>query len=335
MFSKVKDSMRLGFLVRPLEHLDLEQLAEWASKNGYEALEIDARPGNKQIDVTEPIEALARKVKDILGQHDLVISSLGYYVNNLDPDEKKRQQYHQHIKLLTDTCNLLDVGVVCTFVGSVPGQDMDRNIEAVREHFSPLVEYAKDHNVRIAIENCPMVGGIGENVTPFAPGNIAYCPQNWDRIFDEVGLDNLGLNLDPSHLCWQQIDYVEVARQYGNRVYHVHAKDTEFVQSRMFRAGILHDKSGLGSSTGTWRFRMPGWGAIDWPAFISALAESGYDYVISVEHEDPIFAGLGAEEGLKKTAQYLKQYVIRERAEYGGFIWAGKILTRSGEIQGN
>ena len=325
--------MRLGFLVRPLRDLSLKQLVEWAAKNGFEALEIDARPGNKHVDVTSLDGERAREISRLLDQHNITISSLGYYVNNLLPDDQKRKEYHQHIKLMIDACNLLDVGVVGTFVGSIPGEGIERNIEAVGEHFAPLVEYANDNNVKIAVENCPMVGGIGEYRTPCAPGNIAYCPENWEKIFEKVGLDNLGLNLDPSHLCWQEIDYVEVARQYGDRVYHVHAKDVDFVSSRKFRTGILHSESGLGSSTGTWRFRIPGWGVIDWPAFISALAERGYDYVISVEHEDPIFAGERTEEGLLKAMRYLKPLMIEQRGAYGEFGWFGTTLKPNGEYR--
>jgi sugar phosphate isomerase/epimerase len=239
------------------------------------------------------------------------------------PDRKQRGEYHKYINLILDACDLLDIRVFGTFIGNVPGKDIDEIMEDIEQVFAPILEYAKDRNIKVAIENCPMVGGMGKYRTPYAPGNIAYCPENWDKIFNKLNFDNLGLNLDPSHLCWQNIDYVETTRQYGKRVFHVHAKDLEFVPSRISRTGILHSKSGLGSNTGTWRFRIPGYGQINWAAFISALAESGYDGTVSVEHEDPIFTGLRIEEGLYKAVSYLSQYIIRHKSKYGSFEWFG------------
>jgi sugar phosphate isomerase/epimerase len=95
-------------------------------------------------------------------------------------------------------------------------------------------------------------------------------------------------------LVWQKIDYIAATRKFGERVYHAHAKDTEILPSKLSKVGIIGD--------GWWRYRTPGKGMIDWRGFIAALKESGYDSVLSIEHEDPLLEGI---EGLLSGKKYL------------------------------
>ena len=83
-----------------------------------------------------------------------------------------------------------------------------------------LVRYAGEHKVKIAIENCPMIFSDDE-----WPGglNLAYSPAIWREMFRIIPDANFGLNLDPSHLLWQQIDYARVIQDFGERIFHVHA----------------------------------------------------------------------------------------------------------------
>src|SRR5690606_25076255 len=119
--------------------------------------------------------------------------------------------------------------------------------------------------------------------------NIAYSPEIWDEIFTMFPSNNLGLQLDPSHLVYQGIDYLQATRDYGSRIFHVHAKDVDINDNARQRFGVfgtIRKVDGFGN--GWWRFRTPGWGVIDWAALISILIEVGYEGNLDIEHEDEV-----------------------------------------------
>ena len=139
-----------------------------------------------------------------------------------------------------------------------------------------------DHGVKIGIENCPMIFSYDE-----WPGgnNLMHTPATWRTCSVPSTGDTLGLNLDPSHLVWQMIDYERVVREFGERIYHVHAKDMEIDREGLYEHGVL--SAGMG-----WQMpRLPGLGEVRWDRFIAALYRAGYDYAIVVEHEDRQFEG--------------------------------------------
>ncbi len=158
------------------------------------------------------------------------------------------------------------------------------------------------------IENCPM-----ENWQRFGlPGNFAYSPELWDALFNEVPSTHFGLNFDPSHLYWLGIDYLQAAKDFCERIFHAHAKDTEILSEGRYRYGILSRQLTQNFwESGWWRYRMPGAGSVDWKAFVSTLKEVGYDFVLSIEHEDPVWEGTEekVKEGLKLGFQHLSQFV--------------------------
>ncbi len=265
--------MKLGLLTAAFPRRTLEEIAVWSAGAGFEALEVHCGPGG-HLDV-ESFDPGA--VRALLAGHGLEISALAYYPNNLDPDDAAREAAHGHLRRVIDAAARLDVGVVCTFAGADHRAPLADNLERFRRVWPPLVGYAEERDVRIAIENCPMV---------FSPDrwpggtNLAYCPAAWDAMFEAIPSAALGLNLDPSHLVWLQVDYERAVRDYGERILHVHAKDTVVRSDGLYRSSIL--SLGVG-----WQVaRMPGRGDIDWGRFVGALREVGYDGVISVEHED-------------------------------------------------
>jgi sugar phosphate isomerase/epimerase len=139
--------------------------------------------------------------------------------------------------------------------------------------------------VRLVVENCPMEGWHPDGY----PANLAYSPELWEWMFS-LGLY---LNYDPSHLVWLGIDPVAALRPYVDRVLHVQAKDTELDLAARDRFGIygrMRDKRSPWD-TGWWRYRVPGRGQVDWRAVVDALDEGGFDGVVSVEHEDPVWSG--------------------------------------------
>jgi sugar phosphate isomerase/epimerase len=283
--------MKLGFMTAPFPELSLEQVAAWAAENGFGMLEVACWPPGKaerryagvtHIDVTDFDAAQAKDVQAVMDKYGLDISSLGYYPNALHPDEAHREMVIGHLKKVIVAAEMLQVPIVGTFVGRDKDRTMEDNLEEFAKVWPPIVKFAAEHNVKIAIENCPMIFTNDE-----WPGgnNLAISPYVWRKMYEIIPDENFGLNLDPSHLIWQFIDYVRVVYDFGERIFHVHAKDMRIDYEQLYQRGVM--SVGMG-----WEIpRLPGLGDVDWGQFISALYGVGYDYVISIEHEDRAFEG--------------------------------------------
>jgi sugar phosphate isomerase/epimerase len=304
--------MKLGLMTAALPGLTLDEVAGWAAGEGFAALEIACWPletgdrrryaGVTHIDVDGLDADGARAIRAGLDRHGLEISSLAYYPNNLDPDLAVRSAAHDHLRRVILAAEALEVPLVGTFIGRDPGRSVGDSLEDVGRTWPDLVRFAGQHGVTIVIENCPMIFSGDE-----WPGgkNLAYSPAIWRRLFEIVDADNFGLNLDPSHLVWQMIDYERVVREFGPRIRHVHAKDMEIDRDGLYEHGVM--SAGVG-----WQVpRLPGLGEIRWDRFIAALYRAGYDGAISIEHEDRSFEG--SEELVKKgfllARDVLKPYV--------------------------
>jgi sugar phosphate isomerase/epimerase len=221
-------------------------------------------------------------VRELLAAHGLEISALAYYPNNLHPDAAHREEVNRHLLKVVDAAQRLEVGVVGTFAGNDQTKSPPDNLAAFREVWPPLVAHAEERGVKIAIENCPMIFSYDE-----WPGgtNLGRSPALWDDMFEAIPSASFGLNLDPSHLVWQMIDYERVVYDYADRILHVHAKDMEIDRDGLYKNGVL--SLGIG-----WQVpRLPGLGEVRWDRFIAALYAVGYDHVVSIEHEDRAFEG--------------------------------------------
>ena len=281
--------MKLGLMTAAFPTLTLEEVAEWSAANGFETLEIASWPaargehrryaGVSHIDVDRLDE---RAVHDLLDRHHLAISSLAYYPNNLDGDAATREAAHAHLRNVVLAAQRLGVGVVGTFIGRDQRRSVTENLADFRKVWPPLVRFASDHGVKVAIENCPMI--FSEDEWPGGK-NLAYSPALWRQMFEAIPDPNFGLNLDPSHLVWQFIDYERAVREFASRILHVHAKDMAIDRDGLFEQGVM--SLGIG-----WQIpKLPGLGEIHWDRFISALYGIGYDGAVSVEHEDRKFEG--------------------------------------------
>jgi sugar phosphate isomerase/epimerase len=284
--------MKLGFLTACLPGESLDEIAGWAGARGYRALEVAAwpdRPGRdweaSHLDVEAMDGAEAERVRNLLDTNGLELSAVAYYENNLHGDLTVREQVHEHLLRCIDAAQLLGCPLVGTFVGRDIGLSVQENLRLAEKVFPPLVEYAAARDVRLVIENCPMEGWHPDGY----PANLAYSPELWDRLSD-LGLY---LNFDPSHLVWLGIDPVAALKGSIDRVLHVQAKDAEVDRDARNRYGVfgqLVDKPSPWT-TGWWRYRIPGLGEVDWRRVVDALYEGGFDGVVSVEHEDPIWGG--------------------------------------------
>ena len=284
--------MRLGLLTAPFPRRSLAQVASWAAGEGFQMLEVACWPaagadrrryaGTSHIDVTRLDPG---RVREILDEHRLEISSLAYYPNNLHPDPRARRAANGHLRKVVDAAAELEVPVVGTFAGRDQTKTLAENFREFRKVWPRLVDYAESRGVKIAIENCPMLFSYDE-----WPGgtNLAATPAAWDEMFSIVDSPSFGLNLDPSHLVWLMIDYERVVRDYAAKILHVHAKDLEIDREGLYRNGTI--SLGMG-----WQVpRLPGLGEVRWDRFVSALYRVGYDHVVSIEHEDRSFEGTDA-----------------------------------------
>jgi sugar phosphate isomerase/epimerase len=300
--------MKLGFLTAAFPDSTLEQAAKWGAESGFQAIEIACWPVGKatrryagvtHIDVNALDKAKAKEIRKMLDGYGLPISSLAYYPNPLHPDAEHRETVISHLKKVIEVAALLETPVVGTFVGKDKNKTVPQNFEDYAKIWPPIVKFAKERGIKIAIENCPMIFSLDE-----WPGgnNLASTPAIWRKMWEIIPDDNFGLNLDPSHLILQMIDYERVLREFGSKIFHVHAKDLHIDREGLYNHGVL--SQGMG-----WQVpRLPGLGDMDWAKFFAALTAARYDYVVSIEHEDRVFEG---DEDLVKRGFYLSRDILK------------------------
>ena len=280
--------MYVGILTAPFSGEPLEHVVAFAGEYGFGGLEVVAGPGSNHINLTGFDAAAAAKVKDLMERRALVISSLAAYTNNTDADPERRAAANDTVRKAIDAAALLGVEVVCTLAGMpVPGKTKMKTIEEdAAAVFTPLVEYAASKGIKLALEN-------------WYATNIQHLG-HWDRLFEVVPHANFGLNFDPSHLAWQDIDYIAAVEKFAPRIFHTHAKDTEINERKKAWVGNQHD-------AGWWRYVIPGLGVVRWGEYVAALRRNGYSGVLSIEHED---GAIGREEGFLIGKKYLEQYFV-------------------------
>jgi sugar phosphate isomerase/epimerase len=306
--------MKLGFLTACMPERPLEEVAAWAGAHGYEALELAAWPqlGDRPFTASHLAaerfdEREAERVLTILEDNGLTLSALAFYDNNLHPDAGERGAIHDHVRACIDAAALLGGLPVGTFVGRDPGRSVAENLREAERVLPPLVDHAGERGVKLMIENCVMEGWTPDG----APGNLAYSPELWEWMF------SLGfyLNFDPSHLLWLGIDPVAALAPYVDKVAHAHAKDAETFPERRNRYGFfgrLGQRDQDPWDMGWWRYRIPGLGQVDFRGYVDALYEGGFDGVLSVEHEDPVWGGTPekVEQGLRIAHRNLRGLVV-------------------------
>jgi sugar phosphate isomerase/epimerase len=303
--------MKLGFVSAILPELGFEELIDYAAGLGYKCIEVCCWPVGKaerryagvtHIDVDKLDKSEAAKINKCLKKKGVEISALGYYPNPLDPDAKKSSFYVAHIRKVIDAAAMLGVYKMNTFIGRDKTKTVDDNFAAFKKVWKPLIGYAESKKVKIGIENCPMIFTNDE-----WPGgnNLATTPAIWRRMFTEIKSDYFGLNIDPSHLCWQQMDYVGPIYEFRDKIFHVHLKDAKVHREKLDQVGIMATPLEFHTP------KLPGLGDINWSAFISALNDIKYNGAVCVEVEDKTFEGSVEDRkySLKLSKRYLDQYI--------------------------
>lgn len=281
--------MQLGFVSAIVPDLSLEEVFALAAEIGYESVEVMCWPHGKamrryagvtHIGVDDLDERAIDAIQELSSRSGVAISTLGYYPNPLAPDQEEATFAVAHLKKVIAAARALRVGVVGTFIGRDWTRSLEDNWPEFLRVWPDLIKFAGDHDIRIAIEHCPMLFTRDE-----WPGgkNLAHSPSVWRRMFDAIPSPNFGLNYDPSHFIWQMMDYIKPLREFSTRIFRVHAKDARIEQSKLEDVGILAYPLEYHSP------KLPGLGDVDWRRFISALEEIGYNESVSVEVEDRAF----------------------------------------------
>jgi sugar phosphate isomerase/epimerase len=254
---------------------------------------------------------------NVIKDHGASIGALSCHGNALHPDKARAQHDNDMSRRTILLAEKLEVPVVIDFSGcpgdsphatapnwvTCPWPPEYRTVldwqwnEVVAPYWIEHVKFAADHGVKIAIE--------------MHPGFVVYNPETMLRLRSIAG-ETVGCNYDPSHLFWQSIDPIAAVRVLAGAIFHVHAKDTQLYPSNLVRSGVLDTKPYTQERDRSWIFRTCGYGhgAEWWSEFISTLRMYGYDYVLSIEHEDSL---LSPGEGLTKAANFLNSIVIREQ----------------------
>jgi sugar phosphate isomerase/epimerase len=278
--------MKLGFVSAILPELSLAEVLEFAGAEGFDCVELMCWPVGKaerryagvtHVDAAGLDEEAIRRIQDLCASTRVAISGLGYYPNVLSPDRAEAAACLAHLKKVIHAARLLDVGQVNTFIGRDWHRSVEENWPAFLKVWRPLLALAQRERVRIGIENCPMLFTNDE-----WPGgkNLAHSPAVWRRMFAAIRSPSFGLNFDPSHFVWQQMDYLAAMREFRRRIFHVHAKDARVDRHRLADAGILATPLQYHVP------KLPGLGDVDWGAFFSVLSDTGYRGPVCIEVED-------------------------------------------------
>ena len=327
--------MKIGIFTALFGDKTREEALDIIAAEGIQAVEFGAGayPGSAHLGGThEAVEKLIESkaerdqlMKDVESR-GLTISAISCHGNALHPDKKIAEDHHRAFVNSVKLSSALGIGIVNGFSGC-PGDnpnaiqpnwvtcawpDEYRDIleyqwnSVVIPYWTEQAKLLNDHKVKFAIE--------------MHPGFVCYSNDTLLKLRAAVG-DAIGANFDPSHLWWQGIDPIAAAIELGNAgaLYHVHAKDTKINPYTSGLNGNLDTKSYGDINKRSWVFRSVGYGhGLEWwKDFCSALRMVGYDYVLSIEHEDGLMNSI---EGLRKALSVLKESVIFESA--GEMFWA-------------
>ena len=290
--------MRIGFLTNVLADNGMKELldlAKWGRENGFQDMEVGPT-----------VELREEEIAAIREEGKIDISALIYCRNFLTDDEETARTHKANILKRIELAGKYRIPkVICSTGVSSDSFDgvcfePERSLGKSVEFLKVMAEEAEKENVTLCIENCPLMG------------NIGFSPYMWEMIFDKIDSEKLKLAFDPSHFIWQFMDPYEAVLDFGHKIAHVHAKDTEILPEILKRRGILYNPRPMGNTfAGWWRYRVPGLGEINWNRLIDCLNQTGYDGTISIEHEDPVWEGNleKVTRGIVRGRRHLEQFL--------------------------
>ncbi len=286
--------MRLGFMMA----FDRERI-EFAKKVGFKSCELRVGPTDVFYPGRKDWKKKAMDMKSFYDENDIRISCLaGFYVNHMDP--QKAKEHRELVRNVIILAEEISVPVAAGFSGRVMGRELADSLPQYKKIWSAHAEFAEDHGVKIAFEHCPM----GRFHTPCSGINFMTTPEMWEKAFNEVPSEALGLEWDPSHLICQFIDPVATLRKFGKRVHHVHAKDAHVNRDILSEYGQWYN--------GSIEHCFAGLGDTDWGLCIKELHRQGYENDLNIEGwHDQVYSKTREDEGLINSFKYLSRFVVQ------------------------
>lgn len=313
--------MKLGLFTPVFGKLNLDQLlTELKRYPAIECLELGTGgwPGSSHVDVKRFLtnRHAAAEFRGRLQDAGISISALSCHGNPVHPDAALARRDDEIFRDTVQLAEALEVSVVVTFSGCPGASAKDHTpnwitavwppeysqalewqwSERLIPYWSDATKFAKNRGIRVALEA--------------HPGFCVYNPETVLKLRTAVG-PSLGINLDPSHLWWQGIDVPSAIDYLGEAIFHVHAKDVALNPRLIAQNGVLDTKSYSNLRQRSWNFRSVGWGhgELEWKAIVAALRLVGYDYVMSIEHEDALAS---IDEGLTSAIGMLQRVLLHE-----------------------
>lgn len=303
--------MKLGIVSAIFDQSSFEEMIDIVADTGLECVEVACWPKGKAerryagVSHIDTKNLTAEKAQEILAyceKKQVEISALAYYPNPLDENLEKRQEVIDHLYTLIDAAKLLGVNLVTTFLGRMPRKSVSENLKEVAKVWPPIIQYAEEQGIKIAIENCPML--FTEDEWPGGQ-NLMTSPSNWRKVFEILDSDNFGINYDPSHFVWQHIDYIEPLYEFKDKLFHVHYKDIKLYPNKLKDVGIMATPLEYMSP------KLPGLGDVDWGKYVSALTDIGYNGYTCIEVEDRAYESdyEDVKRSVRQSAHYLRNFV--------------------------
>lgn len=303
--------MQLGLVSAILDQSDFYEMIDIVAENGLDCVEVACWPAGKaerryagvsHIDTENLTKEQAEEYKAYAAEKKVAISDLAYYPNPLDENLEKRQRVIDHIYSVIDAAKLMEINLVTTFIGRMPTKTISENLKEVEKVWKPILAYAEKQKVKIAIENCPML--FTEDEWPGGQ-NLMTTPALFRKIFDLLDSDYLGLNYDPSHFVWQQMDYLAPIYEFNDKLFHVHYKDIKVYWNKLQKVGVMATPLEYMSP------KLPGLGDVDWGKYVSALTDVGYSGYTCIEVEDRAYESdyEDVKRSIKQSTHYLRNFV--------------------------
>lgn len=309
--------------------LKLEEICQKAQAFGYDGIELAC--WGDHVDVARAAEdkAYAKSRKDIPAKFGLKVFAISAHLvgqavcdliderhksilsdriwGNGKPEEV-RSRAAEEMKLTARAARNIGVDVVNGFTGS--------SIWHMLYSFPPVSSKMIDDGYRdFAGRWNPILDEFGKQGVKFAlevhPTEIAFDIASAERAIEAVGgRKEFGFNYDPSHLIYQNVDYVKFIRKFGDRIYHVHMKDA-YLSPIPTEAGIFGGHINFGDARRSWDFRSLGRGSVRFEEIIRALNDIAYQGPLSVEWED---GKMDREHGAREACLFVKNIDFKSSA---------------------
>ncbi len=315
--------MKLGFFTANFTEKPLEEVVKMVAPYGYETLEIPAYEGNGQLETADVIKGNnAANIRKMAASYGMTIQALSNHADSFlimgptgvetdfiykgTPEEKIKHGTESLIRT-AQAANALEAPIVVGYPGVENwgrffffpyGQGWKEYEEQFAERFTPILDKFQEYGVKFAIE--------------IHPNSFVYDIHTAVKALELVNYHPaLGYNLDPANILYLQIDPAIAIDTLQDRIFHVHAKDAELAKHNLPMGGTLMHGD-MGALNHTYRFRIPGWGQVEWKRLITELSLVGYKGSISYEHEDVTMSRM---DGVEKTAEFLKPLIIKNPYE--------------------